>query len=632
MSATNDPRASKDDPQAAEAGWRLDGLGLEARDNRVVVEGLRVPQPEPYHKQPVGDLDVEFTSGTFRIWRKSWRDLHFVGCDLSETSLSSSKVINCVFEKCKLQHASLWTCQITDCRFIRCDLKDMVPGGVDFFCNTPNKFTRAVFERCDLRHSHHGHESYSHCQFLGCRLDLVDFMGAVFEDCLFEGVLKETIFRRTDPFQRGGRSCENRFLRCDLRRAKLIDCQFFHIEFDPAILPEDEDLIVLPGGPDDLEKWQACFREEEGFIRRRRGWSGKPTVLNRRGLEETFTEDQIGWLLDIAAGGEGEPYTDPNAAPAKVYASGEDADAIVEALPRGRSLTGFGLEEQDGRLVVSGIQFPQPTRKGRSYATEQAPSADEHRFTVSLAKWIDVHFVECDFSEALFSHCQLRNCIFECSKFGNAAFGTCAIVDCRFLASDLRHLVMEGLGPKLVFDEPNSFSRVEFHDCDFRSSSHSDEEYLFCRFLDCRLDAVEFEEAVFEDSAFEGMLKDTSFGVYMAFHFPKQGRRNRFLRCDFTKAKIDGVDFIQMEFDPSILPRGDEDLIILPDGPLDLDKWQECFRRKQELITLLRRVAGCPTVVNKSFLLGYAKYSEEEVGWLVDIAMGGEGKLRQSKP
>ncbi len=190
MSATNDPRASKDDPQAAEAGWRLDGLGLEARDNRVVVEGLRVPQPEPYHKQPVGDLDVEFTSGTFRIWRKSWRDLHFVGCDLSETSLSSSKVINCVFEKCKLQHASLWTCQITDCRFIRCDLKDMVPGGVDFFCNTPNKFTRAVFERCDLRHSHHGHESYSHCQFLGCRLDLVDFMGAVFEDCLFEGVLK----------------------------------------------------------------------------------------------------------------------------------------------------------------------------------------------------------------------------------------------------------------------------------------------------------------------------------------------------------------------------------------------------------------------------------------------------------
>lgn len=186
------------------------------------------------------------------------------------------------------------------CRFSRCNLRQSALGGMDLLLDVkqPNRFIDVEFEKSDLRGSAHTCETYTHCRFSRCRLDSVQFMASVFEECVFVGRMKAVEFRATIP------RCEdmphNRLLRCDFREADLIECQFICIDLDPAMFRPNKDWIFLPRGPRDLIDLHAAMTKPNFFIQSAIEIAGTPSFICRSDLDEVgLTKDEIERLVNI---------------------------------------------------------------------------------------------------------------------------------------------------------------------------------------------------------------------------------------------------------------------------------------------------------------------------------------------
>jgi len=281
-------------------GRSLAGLPIEVRDGRFVVDTLSMATKSSTEGLTVGRILFHLGSPNV-LKRVEWKNLHCIGCDFSGIAFLGNCFTNCVFEKCVFDEAGFWEFRMSKCTFMRCDLRRAALGGVDVLAavKNPNTFEQVKFEKCDMRHSAHSCEIYSLCGFHRCKLDGVLFMGAVFEDCEFSGRLRAVELRRYDGQPSGCRP--NELLRCDFRKAELIDCQFLNIDLDPATFPESEDWIVLRNGPADLIKWQLCIDKDDWYIQRLISLSGAPTILSHSGLVSAgFSSEEIAALLAIS--------------------------------------------------------------------------------------------------------------------------------------------------------------------------------------------------------------------------------------------------------------------------------------------------------------------------------------------
>ena len=283
-------------------GSPLEGLGLEMSGQMFRVKDLKVPQPQTTSTSKLRQWVVRHQTNTQELKKGTWANVHFSKCDFSDFAFMESTVRNCVFEKCTLRAAGFWNSQISNCMFKNCDMRDVAFGGSSVLGSKCSQFENVQFVASDLRDTAHSHEAYSTCSFLNSKLEGVDFLGAIFTDCIFEGELKEVCFRNQDPTHAS--SPKNRLTNCSFRDAKLLDCQFIKIDLDPSILPKDEDILLLPRGSVDLLFWLESIEQElsEGrrwFIKEQAENSGAPGIASISSLSDVFTASEIQKLVEI---------------------------------------------------------------------------------------------------------------------------------------------------------------------------------------------------------------------------------------------------------------------------------------------------------------------------------------------
>jgi uncharacterized protein YjbI with pentapeptide repeats len=294
-------------------GRRLDRLGLEVVDGRMVIKGLRAQQPSPQSVFSLKGRDYVITQADQLFKRVDWTALRFVDCDFSEIGFFEAKMSDCIFEKCKFKKAGFWDSHLERSRFIACDLRHCAFGGADFKKPHPNRFEVVAFERCDLRASAHSCEVFSGCAIDNCNVNALDFLGAVFEDCTFTGKFTEVTFRRGISLYSS--MPENKLLRCDFTKADITWCQFLNIDIDPSSFAQDDDLIILWHGPEDWRAWleEGHIPATEGavrYIQDLRDNSGTPAICSRAALSTIFKPEEVRALVDIANRGRiGPIYT-----------------------------------------------------------------------------------------------------------------------------------------------------------------------------------------------------------------------------------------------------------------------------------------------------------------------------------
>lgn len=294
--------------QRLKRGRSLYGLGHPELAGRILVEGLVAPQPAPESRGRLAGLGLRLTNGDQVIRRKIWKNIHFRKCGLSNISFFTQRLENCVFEKCKCRGIGFWKSRLVNIVFEECDLRDAALGGNDMVRPGPrNEFQGVTFRHCDMRNTSYTYELFEDCTFDHCKLDNVDFEGSVFRNCTFSGRLDDVTFNRQNRMFKIGEL--NLMENSDFSNADVTWCKFAGISMRLAWFGHNDDLILLPHGPDDWRRWLGRFEGDSRFP----GIEifadsvldcGTPAVASRKFLLECgFSDGEIDLLARRGSGG-----------------------------------------------------------------------------------------------------------------------------------------------------------------------------------------------------------------------------------------------------------------------------------------------------------------------------------------
>jgi len=270
---------------------------LDRVGHRPVLDGVSLPTRRVLAFPRLGSMTSDLGGGPL-IWRHTWKSLHFRNCNLSELTLMSCALSDCVFEHCNLAGIGLWGTLVQDCRFEHCDMPSFGFGGINI--SNPkktNRYSGMVITGGSMRGSLFSCEPVDRCKLLNCDVRSVNYKAAILTHCVFEGTLQDVIFeRRSRSFPK---KPPNLLLGCDFRKTRLIDVVFRNIDLDLSMLPLDKDLIVLPRGPLDWLEWGA-LTGHTWFAKQRADGSGTPTITRLSELRPEISDDDIRKLAEVA--------------------------------------------------------------------------------------------------------------------------------------------------------------------------------------------------------------------------------------------------------------------------------------------------------------------------------------------
>lgn len=165
---------------------------------------------------------------------------------LSNLWLKECNVSDCIFDNCDMSEVRLWGTSLSNVSFRSANLRGALLGGVSD-SGKRNLFRNVDFSRADLRGTIYSEAEFVGCQFNNTKLDKVDFQSSTFEDCVFEGELREVLFYRRGF--RKGNFPENKMTRVDLSRARLRWTEFRGLDLADISPPSDDDHIALHNFP-----------------------------------------------------------------------------------------------------------------------------------------------------------------------------------------------------------------------------------------------------------------------------------------------------------------------------------------------------------------------------------------------
>ncbi|WP_344386173.1 pentapeptide repeat-containing protein [Asanoa iriomotensis] len=155
------------------------------------------------------------------------------------------------------------------------------------------------------------------------------------------------------------------------------------------------------------------------------------------------------------------------------------------------------------------------------------------------------------------------DCLFDDSSCSDMGVWATSFTNCRFAGADLSSSSFgawyEGKG--------NLFQGVDFSRADLRGLATSTARYLGCDFSHARLDGVNFWQSTLVDCTFAGRLRDVVFdGRVLGDEKPDP---NPMLNVDLSAAQLDGVNFRKVPFDNVKLPADPDVLPVSSVGKLD---------------------------------------------------------------
>lgn len=284
-------------------------VGLPVVNGRLRLSKLRIPDTRVVKlvRTPLGDL--QNIRGRPFVRNASWKDLHFSSSTLSGVALSEGTVTNCVFDKCTMRNFKIFGSTFENVLFESSDLQGAVLGGVHE--RRRNSFKNVIFRSTNLRGAVFQEAGFLDCSFLNCRLDRVDFQSSTFENCVFEGELRDVLFYsrafRKGPFP------DNEMKAVDFSRASLRWTEFRKLDLKEVIFPEGSDHLIVPNFPAALDRLIEVFSVRSdsdskcmvAVLGNYRKWAGGPNsfgILHKADLVETGGEEVVRVVLDVLQG------------------------------------------------------------------------------------------------------------------------------------------------------------------------------------------------------------------------------------------------------------------------------------------------------------------------------------------
>ena len=176
-------------------GQGLEGLGLRTIDGRFDLRGLKIPETRRVQTVHTPIANMTKVVGITRIKGVEWKRLHFSSAQLSGLVFTNSLLDDCLFEGCEMKGIRVWATDFLNVIFRSVDLRNSLLGGVDETRRAT--FRNVEFISTDMRGTVYQEAEFTKCTFKKCKLNKVDFQSSTFEDCYFEGELREVLFYRS---------------------------------------------------------------------------------------------------------------------------------------------------------------------------------------------------------------------------------------------------------------------------------------------------------------------------------------------------------------------------------------------------------------------------------------------------
>jgi len=193
------------------------------------------------------------------------------------------------------------------------------------------------------------------------------------------------------------------------------------------------------------------------------------------------------------------------------------ASSIFNALRAGKRLKARHLRVHEGRIDLRGLPLPKPVPKGKLKlpSSESAPSFE---FTIIRGRFeaANVSLKRVDLSFSDLSHAVWKACDFEDSLLCKAIvsqgfFRSCHFEDVVFDGADLRDTLVGGCEGETI----TSFKRTSFRNADLRHTYYQYPVFEDCDFSHAKLDGVDFQGSRFTRCKFAGKMTRLWFrGLY----------------------------------------------------------------------------------------------------------------------
>jgi uncharacterized protein YjbI with pentapeptide repeats len=254
-------------------------------DGRVDLRGIRLSQP-----QPGGRFRVRGATFDYVRSKPIFEDLVLDNIDLSGSSLENSYWRNCTFRHVRFDRlhgrgVNFASSNMQSVSFLKADLRNANWGldGLD-----GPLLIDVEFVETDLRESTYGHPLFRNCRFVRCKLWRVNFSGSRFEECVFEGLIEETIFngKDRDPDPKVA-AIRNPMKNVDFSKAQLRNVSFSRgIDLTSCMFPS-EGYLRIPHPRRTFQRLLATISS---------AWSGAAKESAKTFIELTlsadFTEEQ----------------------------------------------------------------------------------------------------------------------------------------------------------------------------------------------------------------------------------------------------------------------------------------------------------------------------------------------------
>jgi uncharacterized protein YjbI with pentapeptide repeats len=180
-----------------------------------------------------------------------------------DIDLSHAQAADVIWQRCRFENVSFDGVQATDTGFWACQFEQATFDRANFVDNVfavnidlaPCCFTNCVFHETDLRGTSHTFTLYRNVTFESANLDEVDFDGARFENCKFEGKLKWVEFRGSSRTAVKGlfvrkhidtsQQFPNRMVNVDFSSAQLIGVNFSGVDLSTCKFPDDGRHVIV---------------------------------------------------------------------------------------------------------------------------------------------------------------------------------------------------------------------------------------------------------------------------------------------------------------------------------------------------------------------------------------------------
>lgn len=226
---------------------------------------------------------------------------------------------------------------------------------------------------------------------------------------------------------------------------------------------------------------------------------------------------------------------------------------VRERLISGEPLEGLGLDRVDGRwdlrrMKLSGEPPFIVDGKVLSYARTHIKGVTIESVDLRGAHW-----------EALrLSDVVLSNSLFDRAKLAGLHADRTTVADCSFKGTSLQNSLMTSYSSYFRPISKTSWTRVDFSYADLRDSIHSNEIYADCDFSRAKLDGVEFDGSRHVRSLFSGKMEEVNFRQVPqsqpGFSFLRRHVFNEMVEVDFSNATLVLCGFNELGLENVKLP------------------------------------------------------------------------------